>query len=628
MNEKNILIADDDETIRSTLTQILHEHGFTVLLASNGKEAVEVTRNNPVDMAILDIKMPIMDGINALRKIKEFDQNIEVLIMTGWANLESLKQAMVNYGALDYILKPFSYTEIVHSVSRALFKRDFILQREIAENEPDNRILELEKDLYGKTRQLRESQIKYKEIIENSNDGIIVVQDGMSKFMNPKILEMTYYTEQEILDIPFNKIIHPEDFTMVMEMHTRLLHNEDVPTISIFRALTKNGKCTWVENNAVRTIWEGRPAVLNFLRDISERKRIEEALWESQKQYWELYEHAKEYYVLIDDRTGRLRQPNREMLRVMGYSREELEQLHFIEIVDHEDREKVENARRMKLKEKDGASITYNCWVRTKKGEKRLLNVTELQLTSIRGTFLSAIDLTELEKMKELMTRSEKLSSLGQLAAGLAHELRNPLAVISSCSQFCLDGMDLTRLLSENLQMIYRSSQRANKLIQNLLEFARPSSLEWKNVDINQVITKTWNIAKIHMPPVHISFVEQLDENLPKIVGDNEKLSQVFLNLFLNAIQAISNEGVIGVHTHFLSEKNMVEVEIIDNGSGIPEDYRHMIFDPFFTTKDKGIGLGLSICHSIVEQHNGTITMESKSQCGTTVSVGLPAVQG
>ena len=358
MNEKNILIADDDETIRSTLTQMLHKHGFTVLLASNGKEAVEVTLNNPVDMAILDIKMPIMDGINALRKIKKFDQNIEVLIMTGWANLESLKQAMVNYGAFDYILKPFSYTEIVHAVSRALFKRDFLLQRETTGKEPENRILELEKDLYGKTHQLRESQIKYKEIIENSNDGIIVVQDGMPKFINPKILEMTDYTKQEILDIPFKKIIHPEDFAMVTEMHERLLHSENVRTISIFRALTKNGKYTWVENNAVRTIWEGRPAVLNFLRDISERKKIEEALWESRKQYWELYEHAKEYYVLIDDRTGRLRQPNREMLRVMGYSREELEQLHFIEIVDHEDRKKVEDSRRMKLNENDGASIT------------------------------------------------------------------------------------------------------------------------------------------------------------------------------------------------------------------------------------------------------------------------------
>ena len=379
-----------------------------------------------------------------------------------------------------------------------------------------------------------------------------------------------------------------------------------------------------------RLVMENRRLYHEAQRELAERKRAEEQLSAAKRQYEELYEHARECYVIIDDDTGRLVQPNRQMLRVLGYSKQELEGFHFLDVVDEADRQPVADYHRATLEKNRGsedASTSCDCWVRTKAGERRHLKVTELRLSSIPGTVLSAVDFTEQEKMKKIVMQSEKLSSLGQLAAGLAHELRNPLAVISSCAQFCLENIVLTRPVSENLQMVYRNSQRANKLINDLLEFARPSHLERRPVDVNEVVTSMLHMAKLDSPPFQVSIVEELDKGLPEIMGDAEKLGQVFLNLFLNASQAASNRGKVVVQTHSLAPQKLVELNVIDDGPGIPEEYRHRVFDPFFTTKDGGTGLGLSICHSIVQQHQGSVTVDSASGHGTRVSVRLPVTQ-
>lgn len=239
---------------------------------------------------------------------------------------------------------------------------------------------------------------------------------------------------------------------------------------------------------------------------------------------------------------------------------------------------------------------------------------------------VSFADITDRQEMREIIRRSEKLSSLGLLSAGLAHELRNLLAVISSCAQFCVDTMNLPRLATENLQMIYRNSQRANILINDLLQFAGPSDLERTSININEIVTRIWQMAKLEKHSFQISFETQLEGGLPDIIGDEDKLGQVFFNLFQNAIEGVSKNGSIKVSTRFIAEKKLVDITIIDDGYGVPAEYYYRVFDPFFTTKDGGSGLGLSICHSIVRQHKGTITVEG-AECGTKVSVRLPLTQ-
>jgi len=463
---------------------------------------------------------------------------------------------------------------------------------------------------------------------------IITDTRGFVTFMNPIVEASTGWKLEETLGKNLTEvfnIVGEQAGNIIENPATKVIRDGVIVKLEDYILIARDGVERHIDGS-IAPIRDDKGNIIGLVlifHDISERKRTEGHLIKAKRQYEELYQHGRECYAIIDDATGRFTQPNQAMLKVLGYSKKELEGLRFLDIVDEADREYVAHSYNARLEKNASKNypIKYDCWVKTRAGEKRHINIIEIRTSFINGTFLSVVDFTEQEKIKQSIVQSEKLSSLGQLAAGLAHELRNPLAVISSCAQFCLDNMSLTPPLNENLQMIYRSSQRASELINNLLQFARPSHMEWGLVNINELVTRMWHMAELDATPFQISFVEQLEEGIPEIMGDSDKLGQVFLNLFLNSIQAISSKGKILVKTHFLPSNNMVNVKVIDDGAGIPKDYRLKIFDPFFTTKDCGTGLGLSICHSIIQQHKGSITIDSENEGKTTVSVRLPVTQ-
>ena len=211
MPVKNILIADDEAPIREILIRSLKYKGYRFFQASNGKQALEIAEKNPIDLAILDIRMPEMDGVEALKQIKALDENIEVLIMTGYADLGSLREIIFDYGARDYLSKPFDPNELKLAVRRALRNRDLALKSSFVKKELENRILELERDFKEKTFRMRESQIKYRDIVENSTDAIVVIQDGYIGFANSTAMELTGYSREEISNSPFVEMLHPDD---------------------------------------------------------------------------------------------------------------------------------------------------------------------------------------------------------------------------------------------------------------------------------------------------------------------------------------------------------------------------------------------------------------------------------
>ncbi|MBC8178454.1 MAG: response regulator [Desulfobacteraceae bacterium] len=285
MAQKNILIADDDEVVLELLVRVAESEGYRCYTASNGADAVEIAKNNPIDLALLDKAMPIMDGIEALRLIKEIDDTIEILVITGFADLESLEKMVMEYGAFDYILKPFKIDELKGTIQSALSKRELNTGRRPVKKELENRILELEKDFKERTLELRGSQVKYKTIVENSNDIIVIAQEGYFKFANPMLTQLLEYTPEEVQNIPFVEMIHPDDRPMILERHAKRLEGNEVPNIYVFRMLKKDGEILWMEINAVKTSWEDKPATLNIIRDVSERIKGQEAL---QKAYEEV----------------------------------------------------------------------------------------------------------------------------------------------------------------------------------------------------------------------------------------------------------------------------------------------------------------------------------------------------
>jgi PAS domain S-box-containing protein len=619
---KSILIADDEAPVRNLLARFIEAEGCQIFFACNGRDAVEMAKNHPIDLAILDIVMPDMDGVEALKQIKAIDETIEVLMITGNAQLESLREILFKHGAYDYLLKPFDAVEIKLAVRRALRNREFFLKGNVVRDDMPARIREMERQSRERIFNLRQSQIQYRNMVEGSANMILISQGDQVRFANAASLEMTGYSRAEIMEMSLFDFVHPEDWQSAIHGNWELSSGKKIPDSRAFRLIKKDGSSIWVEDRTTETLWAEAPASMHMIQDISDRLKNEESL-----RIRDAAMATSISGIALADLEGNITYANRAFLKMWGYSNlNELIGKPIRRLFDSQIRgEKAVEALRTKggyvdevaAVRKDGSSFYVQV------SASMVLDESDRSIC-IMGSFL---DITKQKMAEEFMLRTEKLSSLGQLSAGLAHELRNPLAVVSSCSQFCLENFRLEGLVRENFEVIYRNTQRATKLINDLMAFARPGELVHKEVDVNEVLMDVLQMNRLEVDPGRVALEQSLKKGLPKIMGDKEKLRQVFFNLMQNAIQAVSGRGTIILESRFLESNNMLEVNVIDDGPGIPEDCINKVFDPFFTTKDGGTGLGLSICHSIVEQHMGAIRVEPVEEGGTRVCVRLPAIE-
>jgi two-component system NtrC family sensor kinase len=236
------------------------------------------------------------------------------------------------------------------------------------------------------------------------------------------------------------------------------------------------------------------------------------------------------------------------------------------------------------------------------------------------------------EKLKEYTSqqimKSERLATLGQLAAGVAHEINNPLGTISLYAQMTLDELGKDNdSCRENLEVVMKQTNRAGRIVKDLLEFARQSEPEMKILNVNNVLRKAIAITTHPAELQNISLATHLAGELPDVRGDTDKLQQVFVNVIINALQAMLNGGELTVGTRLAENGKFVEIEISDTGCGIPQEDLGKLFDPFFSTKKtgEGTGLGLSVSLGIIQKHNGTIDVKSKIDEGSTFIIRLPA---
>lgn len=234
----------------------------------------------------------------------------------------------------------------------------------------------------------------------------------------------------------------------------------------------------------------------------------------------------------------------------------------------------------------------------------------------------------ELEKLHfQQLERADRLASIGEMASGIAHEIKNPLAGISAAVSIIKDDLEEADPRKEILCEVLQQVKRLDKTVNDLLFFGKPSLPELSCIDINSVLTSTLKFASQHRGGVNIEKRVELESGLPPVYADDKQMQQVFLNIFLNACQAMSNGGVLTVKS-FLTHRNeteFVRVDVSDTGPGIPPQILEKIFTPFFTTKAQGTGLGLPICCKLVNLHNGDIRVTSDNDIGTTFTVELPA---
>lgn len=232
----------------------------------------------------------------------------------------------------------------------------------------------------------------------------------------------------------------------------------------------------------------------------------------------------------------------------------------------------------------------------------------------------------ELEKTRVQLLQAEKMASLGKLAAGVAHQLNNPLGGIILFAKLIMEEYELEGGIQEDLQRILKDAERCRDTVRELLEFARQTRQFMRPYDINDAISRTLFLLENQPLFQNIDIENDLAASLPLLHVDIQQLNHVFMNIILNAAEAMEGSGKLAVITYRLPERKRVRIEISDTGPGIPEDVLPRIFEPFFTTKEegKGTGLGLSLVYGIIENHSGTITARNNPDGGTTFIIELP----
>ena len=276
-------------------------------------------------------------------------------------------------------------------------------------------------------------------------------------------------------------------------------------------------------------------------------------------------------------------------------------------------------------------SSIYKFHLRDREDRQVVVNVAIAPLLGKEGERLGKLilvdDVSQRVRMEEQLVQTEKLTSLGLLAAGVAHEVNTPLAVISNYIQMLakqLPGDDPRHTLIEK---IVKQTFRASEIVNNLLNFSRTGSSQYSEVNLNQVLEETLSLVSHPFKTAHVEVIRQLQTDLPPVIGSTNRLQQVFLNLFMNARDAMPQGGMLEVRT--MCSNGAVEVEVADTGVGISRDHLNRIFDPFFTTKvvGRGTGLGLSVSYGIIKEHAGKIDVRSTQGKGTSFRLEFPVAR-
>ena len=341
--------------------------------------------------------------------------------------------------------------------------------------------------------------------------------------------------------------------------------------------------------------------------------------------------------VIAADKTGQILIFNKAASEISGYSKEEaLSSLNIKNFYPPGDAKKIMKIMRSEEYGRKGIIRSYKQKCIRKDGSEVVISLTasivyendeEVATIGFFHDLTETIKMeNELKKTQTQLQQAEKMSSLGKLAAGVAHQLNNPLGGITLFSQLMLEEYELPEDARTDVLRIKRDAERCKSIVKELLEFARQTKREVQLHNINQLIERTIFLLKNQALFHNIRLKLDLDDSLPLLPADVQQINHVLMNIILNAADAMEGKGTLEVRTKLLEEKRMALVEICDSGPGIDEELLLKIFDPFFTTKEegKGTGLGLSMAYGIIQTHKGRLYATNREEGGAVFSIELP----
>jgi len=516
-------------------------------------------------------------------------------------------------------------------------------------------------------RKLREVNERLTSLLDNTPDAVVITDtEGIIQYVNPAAEELYEYGRGELVGKHFSILLPKGKLERAMQLFKKVISGEPLKNIESER-ITKSGKI----RNVILTSspikdHEGKiVGVAGISKDITEKKMLEEKLRESEERYRTLFEYSGTAVSVIEP-DGTYYLVNKRFEELSGRRKEDIEgKLKFYEIHPPEERELLLKRFEAMLRgEKVSPEIELK--VVRPNGEVREVRAFGRFIPGTKRLLVSLIDITERKRLEERLRQAEKMASLGQLSAGIAHEINNPLSFVlsnfnsleeylselggflsklrkikenigdkekvSSLSSELIrsfEERDISFILKDLPKLISESKEglsRIGRIVRELRAFASPRRESLQLLSVNECIETAlrfvWHQVK-HKAEVIKDYGE-----LPQIRGYPRELSQVFMNLLVNSAQAIEKKGVITIITRKEGEEIIVKVK--DTGKGIPREHIPRIFEPFFTTKEGGVGtgLGLSIAYRIIEHHKGRIEVESEVGKGTTFIIYLPYYEG
>ncbi|MFH1116147.1 MAG: PAS domain S-box protein [Pseudomonadota bacterium] len=480
---------------------------------------------------------------------------------------------------------------------------------------------------------LRESEARYRTLIEESFDGIFIQKEGKIAFANSRLYEMLGYEPGELEGEDCLRIYHETEET-TGESRLSRLENQSVPSQFEVELKRKDGSAFDAEINGRAVRFGARPAVQVWVRDISERKRAEQALRESEEKYRTIVNSLEAVYYEVDVK-GIWTFLNDSTEKVFGRSKEEMIGRSYREFFDEHTADKCFRTIN-KVYETGEPLRSCELVASTAFGPDRNLEFSATAMKDSAGRIVGfrgiCRDVTERKREEDELLKIEKLESIGVLAGGIAHDFNNILTVIggniSFAKLFCPPG----DLCYKRLCEAEKAGNRARQLTRRLLTFSTGGSPVKKSVSVAEIIEDSCSFT-LWGSNVRCEF--SIPDGIRAADVDEVQIGQVIGNLILNADQAMADGGIIRVAALNLdvspgdglplSPGPYIRISVEDHGTGIPREILPKVFDPYFTTKSQGSGLGLATAYSIVKSHGGLITVESEPDKGTTFHVYVPA---
>jgi PAS domain S-box-containing protein len=622
-----VLVVDDEMGPRESLRMILKPR-YEIATADSGEAALKTITTFHPDLIFMDIKMPQMDGIELLRRIKGADPSIEVVMITAYASLETVRNALT-HGAFEYLIKPFSRQDLEETARRALARR----QQDVVTRNQLTELVDEMRALAAKTRGLEEEARR-----ESTGQSLRVTQLSVLREISRSLLgQLDLHQLTTAITAQLKEALGYEVATVQLGANppeaapgeTRLVCpiREDGAILGYLVVANRAG---------VRAIDAPERELLEMLSDYLavaiRNSRLYGEVAETKQHLEQLIRSAGDAIISVDGE-GNIRGWNPAAERIFGLSAAQAAGKALASVLPQDPyraaragltRETPVRAFDVSAKREDGRTLN--------------LAVTLSSLTGRDGGHegLLAIvrDMTAQREIEAQMHQSERLTALGQMAGGIAHDFNNLLQAILGYAQLMARSPGNTDVVRRGIDVIEKAANGGAETVRRIQKFARLRPDEpFVTMDLNQVVRDSLAITRPRWEEKKVKGGVPLQLELelgpvPVVMGRPAEMNEVITNLVLNAIDAMPRGGTLRIRTRLGDHRHAV-MTVADTGMGMTEAVRKRVFDPFFTTKgEEGTGLGLSVSHSIVERHGGELRVDSRPGEGTTFTITLPIGMG